>query len=135
MEIDASVHSASSVELDVGIGLNSGVVIAGNVGAVGRLEFTVIGDAVNVASRVEAATRDTGDSLLVTERTRQLLVNSQVDLVERVGVVLKGKRETVRLYVSRVTTVGMFACCRTASALNRDRWRGRLPRRQRARHP
>jgi adenylate cyclase len=92
------MHSVSPVELEVGIGLNSGVVIAGNVGAVGRLGFTVIGDAVNVASRVEAATRDTGDSVLVTERTRDLLTDRQAALIERVGVTLKGKRETVRLF-------------------------------------
>jgi adenylate cyclase len=98
IEIDDRMHSVSPVELEVGIGLNSGVVIAGNVGAVGRLEFTVIGDAVNVASRVEAATRDTGDSVLVTERTRDLLTDRQAALIERVGVTLKGKRETVRLF-------------------------------------
>jgi adenylate cyclase len=98
IEIDTRMHSVTHVELEIGIGLNSGVVIAGNVGAAGRLEFTVIGDAVNVASRVEAATRDTGDSVLVTESTRALLTDEPVPLVERVGVTLKGKRETVRLY-------------------------------------
>jgi adenylate cyclase len=98
VEIDRHMHSETAVELEVGIGLNSGVVIAGNVGAAGRLEFTVIGDAVNVASRVEAATRDTGDSVLVTDRTRELLTHGQASLVERVGVTLKGKHETVRLY-------------------------------------
>ena len=98
IEIDGCLQSESPVELAIGIGLNSGVVIAGNVGAVGRLEFTVIGDAVNVASRVEAATRDTGDAVLVAERTRELLTDGQDSLVERVGVTLKGKRETVRLY-------------------------------------
>jgi len=39
----------------------------GSVGGGGRLEFTVIGDAVNVAARVEAATRETGDTVLLTE--------------------------------------------------------------------
>ncbi len=98
IEIDGRMRSASPAELEGGIGLNSGVVIAGNVGAVGRLEFTVIGDAVNVASRVEAATRQTGDSVLVAERTRELLTDPHAPLVERVGVALKGKRDTVRLY-------------------------------------
>ena len=58
--------------LEIGIGLNSGTVIAGNVGGGGRLEFSVIGDAVNVAARVEAATREIGDVILVAERTREL---------------------------------------------------------------
>ena len=64
--------AAAELPLPIGIGLNSGTVIAGNVGGAGRLEFSVIGDAVNVAARVEAATRGTGDLVLVSERTREL---------------------------------------------------------------
>jgi adenylate cyclase len=90
-------RAVADAELKIGIGLNSGTVVAGNVGGAGRLEFSVIGDAVNVAARVEAATRDTGDTILLTERTRELL-GEDVDLVERPGVTLKGKSEAVRLY-------------------------------------
>jgi adenylate cyclase len=84
--------------LSIGIGLNSGTVVAGNVGGAGRLEFSVIGDAVNVAARVEAATRETGDTLLVAERTKELLSDGHPELVERLGIELKGKRQEVRLY-------------------------------------
>ena len=45
-------------DLEIGIGIDSGTVIAGNVGGGGRLDFTVIGDAVNTAARIETATRD-----------------------------------------------------------------------------
>ena len=48
--------------------------------------------------RRQRCPRHTGDSILLTGRTRELLTGSQVPLVERVGVALKGKRETVRLY-------------------------------------
>ena len=44
--------------LEVGVGVNSGPVVAGSIGGAGRLNFSVIGDAVNVAARVEAATRE-----------------------------------------------------------------------------
>jgi adenylate cyclase len=82
-----------------GVGLNSGGVIAGNVGGGGRLEFAVIGDTVNVAARVEAATRLTGDTVLVSEHTRALLRRELATaLEERPAVQLKGKSETVELY-------------------------------------
>jgi adenylate cyclase len=78
-------------------------VVAGNVGGAGRLEFTVIGDAVNVAARVEAATRETGDTILMAAETKDLLSRdlpsaSGLELVEREGIELKGKRGSVRLY-------------------------------------
>jgi adenylate cyclase len=84
--------------LRIGIGLNSGRVVAGNVGGSGRFDFSVIGDAVNVAARVEAATRQTGDTILIAEPTKQLLDREEVRLEPRQGVELKGKREPVALY-------------------------------------
>ena len=59
--------------LRIGIGVNSGSVVAGSIGGAGRLNFSVIGDAVNVAARVEAHTRETGDDVLITEKTRRRL--------------------------------------------------------------
>jgi adenylate cyclase len=98
LEIEEAVRSGKAGELEIGIGLNSGTVVAGNVGGSGRLEFSVIGDPVNVAARVEAATRQTGDTILVAERTKELLTRSDLRLVEREGATLKGKSETVKLY-------------------------------------
>jgi adenylate cyclase len=96
LEITGTVSSDEGLE--IGIGLNSGPVVAGNVGGAGRLEFSVIGDVVNVAARVEAATRSTGDPILIAEQTKELLRAPHPDLVERIGVELKGKREPVRVY-------------------------------------
>ena len=98
LEITDDLDSEGVDELPVGIGLNSGKVVAGNVGGAGRLEFSVIGDPVNVASRVEAATRETGDTILVAERTTELLRSPGCELVEREGVTLKGRTDSVRLY-------------------------------------
>jgi PAS domain S-box-containing protein len=98
LELERLANERFQGDLEIGIGLDSGTVIAGNVGGGGRLDFTVIGDAVNMASRVEAATRSTGDIILITERTKALLRNTAPSLIERRTVSIKGKREPMALY-------------------------------------
>ena len=100
-DIMAALERRFGSEVRVGIGLNSGPVVVGSVGGGGRLEFTVIGDAVNVAARVEAATRETGDTVLLTEATRCLLDGSQNGHLEVRGELpLNGKSEPVGLYAA-----------------------------------
>ena len=70
LEIAARVRQRYSGDLRVGVGVNSGTVVVGTIGGGGRLDFTVIGDAVNTASRVESATRTTDDDVLITADTR-----------------------------------------------------------------
>ena len=98
VEIERAVAEECGGRLQVGIGINSGTVVAGNVGGGGRLEFSVIGDAVNVAARIEAATRSTGDTILVSEDTRELSRDAGVSFSERHGIELKGKRDAVCLF-------------------------------------
>lgn len=99
LKIERAAAEEFGGELSIGIGLNSGRVVAGNVGGAGRFEFSVIGDPVNVAARVEAATRQTGDTVLVSEHTRALLSDrSAASLEERPAVPLKGKAEEVSLF-------------------------------------
>jgi adenylate cyclase len=92
------VRDRHGERLGVGVGVNSGPVVAGTIGGGGRLEFTVIGDVVNTAARVEAATRETGDDVLITEATLALLSDGDGGWEERPPVELKGKRRGVRLY-------------------------------------
>ena len=94
----ATFRSRSGSRLRVGIGINSGPVVVGTIGGGGRLDFTVIGDPVNTAARVEAATRVTGDDLLITDATRRLLTRDRTTWVERPAVPMKGKRSAVRLF-------------------------------------
>ncbi|MEA2228999.1 MAG: adenylate cyclase [Solirubrobacteraceae bacterium] len=98
LQIAEVVREAYGDRLRIGIGVNSGPVVAGTIGGGGRLEFTVIGDTVNTAARVEEATRETGDVVLVTEATLALLRSDHGGFVERPGVTLKGKSDRVRLF-------------------------------------
>ena len=67
LKVTATVDERFGGDVRIGIGLNSGPVVVGSVGGGGRLEFSVIGDPVNVAARVESVTSETGDTILITE--------------------------------------------------------------------
>jgi adenylate cyclase len=97
-EMAASVRECFGERLRIGIGVSSGPVLAGTVGGGGKLDFTVIGDAVNVASRVEEATRATGDTVLLTEATKALSSDPHLPLEPRGAISLKGRNDPVRIY-------------------------------------
>jgi class 3 adenylate cyclase len=98
IDIAEQVRQRQGDDLRVGLGVNSGSVVVGTIGGGGRLDFTVIGDVVNTAARVESATRETGDDVLITEAARQRLGRVQVEWAERPPIPLKGKSEAIRLY-------------------------------------
>ena len=98
LDIARTVAETYGGDLRIGIGVNSGPVLAGTVGGGGHVEFTVIGDAVNTAARVEDVTRVTGDDVLITEATLALLTLPFRGVEERPTVELRGKSERVRLY-------------------------------------
>ncbi len=84
--------------LRIGIGINTGKVIAGTIGGGGKLEFTLIGDAVNVAARVEQLTKITGDAILLTQECVDALASRPPGLVDRGFHVLKGKSAAVQVF-------------------------------------
>ncbi|MCQ4364708.1 MAG: adenylate/guanylate cyclase domain-containing protein [Mycobacterium sp.] len=85
-------------ELRIGIGINTGLVIAGTIGGGSKLEFTLIGDTVNVAARVEQLTKTTGDAVLLTQRTVDALASRPCGLTDRGSYALKGKSAEVQVY-------------------------------------
>jgi adenylate cyclase len=99
-EVQHAVFAQFGESLRVGVGINSGEVIAGTIGGGGKLEYTVIGDAVNLAARVEQLTKVTGDAILVTEATGALLSDHR-DLVDKGRHELRGKAEPVHLFAVR----------------------------------
>jgi class 3 adenylate cyclase len=87
-----------SGELRIGIGINTGKVIAGTIGGAGKLEFTLIGDTVNVAARVEQLTKTTGDVILLTDQCVDALVARPNGLIDRGAHELKGKSAAVQVF-------------------------------------
>jgi adenylate cyclase len=85
-------------ELRIGIGINTGVVIAGTIGGAGKLEFTLIGDTVNVAARVEQLTKTTGDAILLTQQCVDALVSQPLGLTNRGAHALKGKSAATQVF-------------------------------------
>ena len=76
-------------ELDIGIGVNSGEMIAGNIGSEAIMSYTVIGDAVNLGSRLESLNKQYGTRIIISEATREPLTigveTRRVDSVHREG--------------------------------------------------
>ena len=93
-------HAAGHWPLAISVGIDSGEVLAGTIGAEDRLEFTVIGDTVNVAARLQEVGKLRGAPLLVSEHTYRLAAatGTPPPLVEFDTVPLRGRREAVRVY-------------------------------------
>ena len=85
-------------EVSMGVGFNSGPFMSGNVGSLRRLEYTVHGDTVNTASRIEGLTKTLAGPILLSESTRAALLHPPSDLRPVGEVEVRGRQSAVALW-------------------------------------
>ncbi len=98
-EFNKKRRESNEQELTIGIGLNTGPVVAGNMGSEQRMNYTVLGDGVNLASRLEGTTKVYGVPIVISESTYEAIQNKEryyfreLDLIKVVG-----KTQPVKIY-------------------------------------
>jgi adenylate cyclase len=85
----------------MGIGVNSGQVMSGNVGSIQRLEYTALGDTTNTAARLEAMTKGTDHQVFIADSTHQRLTGQSDDMLALGEAEVRGRSAKIKLWTLR----------------------------------
>jgi adenylate cyclase len=96
-KLQAGWEAEGRPRIDIGVGINSGPVLIGNMGSKRRFNYTIMGDSVNLASRLEGLNKEFATHLIISEHTheqvRGIMVARELDFIR-----VKGKKKPVRIY-------------------------------------
>lgn len=95
IELNYVLVNRGIAPVQIGIGINTGYAVIGNMGSDNRFDYTAIGDAVNVAARLESGTKQAGVNLLIGEKTESAI---EFDLISLEPIEAKGKSEKLQVY-------------------------------------